>query len=412
LRTTSDTEVILESFAKLGPNILQQFNGMFAFAIWDKEQESLFVARDRLGIKPLYYFENEWLVAFASEMKAIIPLVQDLQPNDEIVYDYLAFGRVDHLDDTFFEGIHRFPAGHYGIISKDTMRLARWFDIARDINGVKMSSKYTKRSLHDHILTFRRLFSDAVKLRLRSDVPVGSCLSGGIDSSCVVTAAMQFLSPETKKNFQTYSAVYGPWFKQDERKYIDIVTKHAGIKSNFTIPKVTDWVEAFSSFIYHQEEPITTLSPITQFYVMQLAHSNGAKVLLDGQGGDEILGGYSYMAGYYMAELLETKQLPKLLKEILTALRTKNIIAFKVFLYQFLPRGVQKRLTLRTHRLLAKEFVCRFRNRYLIEKLLYLDKDLNKASINHLKFKLQHLLRYEDRSAMAFGVETRVPFLD
>ncbi len=412
LKTTSDTEVLVEYFARLGPSILERLNGMFAFAVWDKERERLFVARDRLGIKPLYYFENECLVAFASEMKAIIPLVENLQPNDEIVYDYLSFGRVDHLDDTFFQGIHRFPAGHYGVLADDAMKLAKWYDIDRDIQRVRMEPNYAKRSIGDHIRVVRRLFFDAVRIRLRSDVPVGSCLSGGIDSSSVVTVASQLLPRETKANFQTYSAVYGPWYDKDERKYIDIVAEHAGTKSNFTTPKLADWEETFSDFIYHQDEPVTTLSPITQFCVMRLAHSNKAKVLLDGQGGDEILGGYGYMTGYYLAELLEDRHFLKLLRELLAALRAKNLIAIKVFVYQFLPRSMQKRFTLRTHRLLAREFAQRFKNRYLVETLLYLDKDLNRALANHLNFKLQHLLRWEDRSAMAFAVETRVPFLD
>jgi len=275
-----------------------------------------------------------------------------------------------------------------------------------------MEADYANRNIGGHLRTFRRLFFDAVRIRLRSDVPVGSCLSGGIDSSSVVTVASQLLPRETKTNFQTYSAVYGPWFDMDERRYIDIVAEHTGTKSNFTTPRLADWEETFSDFIYHQEEPVTTLSPITQFCVMRLAHSNKAKVLLDGQGGDEILGGYSYMTGYYLAELLEDRHFPKLLRESFAALRAKNLIAIKVFLYQFLPRSVQRRYTLRTHSLLAREFVRRFENRYLVEDLLYLDKDLNSAAVNHLNFKLQHLLRYEDKSAMAFAVETRVPFLD
>jgi len=135
-------------------------------------------------------------------------------------------------------------------------------------------------------------------------------------------------------------------------------------------------------------------------------------VLLDGQGGDEILGGYGYMTGYFLAELLEDRSFFQLLREVLAALRAKNLISIKVFVYQFLPRSMQKRYTLRTHRLLAREFAERFKNRYVVETLLYLDKNLNRALANHINFKLQHLLRWEDRSAMAFAIETRVPFLD
>jgi asparagine synthase (glutamine-hydrolysing) len=220
------------------------------------------------------------------------------------------------------------------------------------------------------------------------------------------------LSEGTEDNFQTYSAVYGHWFKQDERKYIEIMTNHTGTNSNFVNPQLSDLEEMFSRFMYHQEEPVPSPSPFTQYCVMGLAHSKGAKVLLDGQGGDEILGGYDYMLGYYLAELLESKQLRKLAREVIVVLRRMNLYALKVFIYQFLPQVMQRKLAPRSDMLLDSMFAEKFKNRHVVESLLYLDKDLESASINHIHFKLQHLLRWEDKNAMAFSIETRVPFLD
>ncbi|MFW9888404.1 MAG: asparagine synthetase B family protein, partial [Candidatus Thorarchaeota archaeon] len=150
-RTQSDTEILLESFVKMGPNALHRFNGMFAFAIWDRKEQSLFVARDRFGIKPLYYYENETLIAFSSEIKAILPLVEKLEPNDEIVYDFLAFGRVDHLDKTFFRGIHRFPAGCYGIVGRSGLRIIRWYDISQEVLKIKAEKEFRNRDTISHV---------------------------------------------------------------------------------------------------------------------------------------------------------------------------------------------------------------------------------------------------------------------
>ncbi|MGY5882010.1 MAG: asparagine synthase (glutamine-hydrolyzing), partial [Candidatus Thorarchaeota archaeon] len=411
-RTHSDSEVLLEYFAKMGPEALQKFNGMFSFVIWDREKRQLHVARDRFGIKPLYYCETDAWIVFSSEIKAILPLLENPQPNDEIVYDFLASSRVDHLDETFFQGIQRFPAAHYGVVNDGRLKISRWYDIGRDVQRMKMNPAIMRKRLEEQIGTVRNLFFDAVKLRLRSDVPVGSCLSGGIDSSCVVAVATQLLPKGTEDNFQTYSAVYGPWFKMDERKYIEIMTNHTGTSSNFVTPKLSDLEDMFSRFMHHQEEPVPSPSPFTQFCVMGLAHSKGAKVLLDGQGGDEILGGYDYMLGYYLAELLESKQLWKLVRELFGVLRRMNSYALKVFIYQFLPKVMQRKLTPKTDMFLDVVFAERFKNRHIIESLLYLDKSLESASVNHIHFKLQHLLRWEDKNAMAFSIETRVPFLD
>ena len=411
-QTECDTEVLLECFAKYGPEVLNRFNGMFTIAIWDRKMETLFVARDRFGIKPLYFYDNENYVVFASEIKAILPLLDELKPNDGIIYDFLAYGRVDHLDNTFFQDIKRFPASHYAYISADAFNLVRWYDLDEEISRLQNSPEFKKRTVSDHVEAVQAILFDAVKLRLRSDVPVGSCLSGGVDSSSIVSVATRFLPSNEKDNFETYSAVYGQWFSFDEKRYIDIVTNRFGIKSNFTTPTIDDWVEMSSTFIYHQEEPVTGTSPFSQFCVMKLAHSHNAKVLLDGQGGDEILAGYEYMAGYDLAGLLVERKLGNFFRELLGVLKKKRVLILMVLLYQFAPEALRQKVTLKNDKLLERRFTNRFRNRRVVEPLLYFSKNLNEALVSHVKFKLQHLLRWEDKNSMAFSIETRVPFLD
>ena len=411
-QTTSDTEVLLEYFAREGAQCLKTLNGMFAFVIWDSKEDRLFVARDRFGIKPLYYLETEELVAFASEIKALLPLIETVEPNDALIYDFLAHGRVDHLDETFFHNIKRFPAGFCAEVHNGHMLLSKWFDIDSEIAKTRKNPLFAGKSTKEHIDTIRNLFRQSVELRLRSDVPVGSCLSGGIDSSSIVSVVSTILKNEDRRKFQTYSAIYGDCFAKDESMYIEAVLRWTGIKGNFVRPSLSDFVGMFDGFLYHQEEPVTSPSPFTQYCVMKLAHSNRAKVLFDGQGADEILAGYDYMVGYYLAETIFKGRVCAFIRESVAQMRRKNIAGISAAAYQFLPSFLKSALSPKMERFLDQKFAQRFSSRYVVESLLYNSRSLNKALVNHLKFKLQHLLRWEDKSSMAFSIETRVPFLD
>ncbi len=410
--TESDTEVLLKMYLEKGSNCLNLLNGMFAFIIWDSVDKRLFITRDRFGIKPLYYYETEEIIAFASEIKSLIPLVSNLTPSDEIIYDYLAMGRVDHLNDTFFADIKRFPAGSYAEITEGVFTIVKWYDSQREINRIRNDPVFKKRDVSEHISRVGEIFRDAVKLRLRSDVPVGSCLSGGLDSSGIVAIASELVNPSEKLNFQTYSAVYDVSFDQDESKYISIMNEACGTQGNFTTPTVKHLQDDFSHFIYHQEEPVPSSSVFSQYLVMKLAHENGAKVILDGQGADEIFAGYDYMVGYYLAELIREGRIITVIREIIAQTKRRNIIGIKTGAYQFAPTFIRQLFTSKTVNYLKAEFKERFSDRNAMETVLYKVPSLNQALINHLSFKLQHLLRFEDRNAMAFSVETRVPFLD
>ncbi len=410
-KTTSDTEVLLEALVLDGERILPQLNGMFAFVMWDESTGRMLIARDRFGIKPLYYYEDEELLVFASEMKAIFPLVKELRPNDGILYDFLHYGRVDHVDETFFHSIRRFPAGYYAIASVSGIRFERWYDLRAQVRSLRGSPEFRERGEAEHVEEVRRRVLRAIRLRLRSDVPVGSCLSGGIDSSTIVTACSTLLEDE-KSVFQTYSAVYGDWFRLDETRYIKAVLGKTGFHGNYVRPTVADLEQRFSDFMYHQEEPVSSTTPFAQYMVMYLAHSHGAKVLLDGQGADEILAGYDYMVGFYLAELLRRGRILRFIQEAYVQYRRKNRVGLKAALASFLPRRFRKRAMGRRQPHVSRQFATRFRSRRIVEHLLMDPPDLNTGLLNHVLWKLQHLLRFEDRNAMAFSIETRVPFLD
>ncbi|MEM2143554.1 MAG: asparagine synthase (glutamine-hydrolyzing) [Candidatus Thorarchaeota archaeon] len=410
--TQSDTEVLLEAFALEGPACLSRMNGMFGFVVWDTRTHTMYAVRDRYGVKPLYYLKSDGFVAFASEIKALLPFIDVLQPNDPIIYDYLHHNCVDHTDESFFLGIHRVPAGHYVMVTEMDFRVIPWYDLRAAVAQKVRELASGRCSARDNVERFRELFINSVRLRLRSDVPVGSCLSGGIDSSSIVCVAVSLLGDKAPGTFQTYTASYGRGFASDESRYVKLLTNHLGINANFIHPTVDDLNDLFADFIYCQEEPVTSTSPFSQYMVMRLAHSKGAKVLLDGQGADEILAGYHYFLGQFLAELLRRGRLVRFLKELAPLVRRRNVIALKALMSHLLPHSVRLAASARPHQLLDRSFVKRNVGRRAVEKFLLDPRGLNNSLVNHILFRIQHLLRWEDRNSMAFSIETRVPFMD
>lgn len=411
-RSDSDTEVLLEFWAQSGPSCLPELNGMFGFAVWDRETSSLFAIRDRFGIKPIYYIETERCIALASEIKALLPLLDSYSPNDGAIYDYLMYGQADHTDETFFQEIHRLPAGSYVKVTSEGLIVEKWYDLRQEVAKVQRSSGFSGLSEKHYVKEVKRLFTRAVELRLRSDVPVGSCLSGGIDSSSIVSTARGMIDDSEADIFQTYSAVYGDWFEKDESKYIEALVKKCKVKSNYTRPTELDLNRMFRELMFHQEEPVATASPFAQYCVMKLAHSNGAKVLLDGQGADEILAGYDYSVGYYLGELLRRGRFVKLASESIAQVRRRNKSGLRVALYGMLPKKLRRKRLRRTDPLMNSEFAERFKERNAVEPVRFGPPNLNESLMDEVHYRLQHLLRVEDRNSMAFSIETRVPFLD
>lgn len=416
--TTTDTEVLLAAYAEYGIKIFELINGMYSFIIWDNEQQELLVARDRFGIKPLFYSRIGDDLVFSSEIKPINMMKKmrgkPLEPNHSIIFDFLIYSTVDHSNETFFKNIYRFPAGHYTIIQKGKMDkqfdLKQYWDLKEEIKQLKEKSEFKERTKQEHIDKVLQLFLDSVKLRLRSDVQVGSCLSGGIDSSSIVSVISKNLKGNLRNNFETFSMVYDEWFEKTEKNYIDLMIKTTGFKANFTTPSVTKIEDSFDQFLYYQEEPVTGLSPIGQFFVMELAREKGTTVLLDGQGADEILAGYKYLRGFFLFDLFKRFKIFKLLKELWTM--KSDFTTLKYFFAQFFPKFILKFLRKQSFKdYLAGDFVKRFTTN-IPRGLVNVRKPFSEMLINLLTIKLPHLLRWEDKSSMRFSIEARVPFLD
>jgi asparagine synthase (glutamine-hydrolysing) len=404
-RGTSDTEVIVAAYRTWGEDCLSRLNGMFGFALWDADRRRLFCARDRLGVKPFYYQYDGHRFAFASEARALA-LTQEwrIQPHLGAVRDLLALDWVDHGSQTFFDGLRQLPAGHWLSVGEDGFRVERWWTLSE--NGPASGSA------EDHARQFAELFTDAVKLRLRADVEVGSCLSGGLDSSAVVTTAARLKNA----GLHAFTCAYdeGPAF--DERSYVRAVAEATGATSHVVVPDGGDLWSVFDDLADQQGEPTAGQGVYSQWHVMKLANKHKLKVLLDGQGGDETL------AGYF-------RYLPTRLRDLATAGEWSRFAAL------FGP--VSDRLGLGTTLLhtfepwlpgpLVHELRTRFgqgKDRVLSSRLRKTPSQAPRMShgtrsglwdqlaFDTLVRQLPSLLRYEDRSSMAFAIETRLPFLD
>ena len=310
-KTKTDTEIILGAYDQWGEDCVQRFNGMFAFAIWDARRSHLFAARDRFGEKPFYYHRSPERLIFASEIKALL-LDKSIrrQVDEEALARYLLLAEVDTDERTFFAGIRQLAPAHTmtaDLTGKIVMR--RYWDL-----DLAATRKNTDRA--EIVSEFDALFTDAVRLRLRSDVPVGSSLSGGLDSSSIACTIDRLLRHEGTGLQKTFSARYRS-SAVDEGKFIDAVTAKTNIEAHHVWIQAEDLAEELDAFVYHQDQPVAHTSQFAQWKVMSLARANGVTVLLDGQGADEVLGGYpSPTFGYRYAELLRSGDVPTFFREL------------------------------------------------------------------------------------------------
>ncbi len=430
-----DTEVILAAYAEWGVDCLSRFNGMFAFALWDTGRRRLFCARDRFGIKPFYYFRQGRTFAFASEIKGLLAHPNaPRRPNDRAIFDYLSLGKSDHTEQTFFDGIVSLPAAHFLIydLAEGEMGVHRWWraDINPAIDDGRAGDDPT---VYDR---FGELLEDAIRLRLRSDVPVGSCLSGGLDSSSVVCLANRLLLEEevvprhlVGEHQKTFTA-RNREEEIDEYRYSHLVVERTGAEENLIFPDGETLWREIESFVYHLDEPVDSTSQYPQWNVMRLASGRGVTVLLDGQGGDEILAGYYAYYPPYVSQIQRERGLLAAAWAGWQASRIGGPTVRNVLLdhlSQQLPWRVQKLLSrVRSEAelpggggtglkewQLAPDFLARNAERRWqpftgvdesgLAGILY--RDLTETN-------LPKLLRYEDRNSMAFSLETRLPFLD
>jgi len=419
--TTSDSEVLLQAFEQWGPACSSKLNGMWAFAIWDDKEKKLFLSRDRFGIKPLYYSLQDGAFLFASEPKALLATgLISRKINRRAVYDYLAFTVTDHTPETFFEEIKQLPPGHSMTIDQSLKpEIERFWQLPQ---APQVSNKADRHMIEE----FKALFTDAIRIRLRSDVPVGSCLSGGLDSTSIVCTAQNMLKEGTDgkiKRMETFSAIF-KGSDIDESRFIQETEKQISTNSHYVTPVKEEMLADIENFIRSQDEPIVTPSAIAQCNVMRLANENNVKVLLDGQGADETLGGYTRFISSRAADFFREGEIQKAFQTLVNT--RSNLMEKFAVVGLFLSMVTNARVSRMVDRLsifimdfkktdsmaamhedLRSEGASRTFDRYQ-KQPPYLFSSLQ-FSTDH---RLQELLRYEDRNSMRYSIETRLPFLD
>lgn len=413
-KSNTDTEVLLALYDLKKEACLNDLDGMFSFAIWDEQKQELFCARDRFGEKPFFFSYVGNKLFFGSEMKALFQIGVPKDKRLERYYQYLMYGineDPNECSSTFYESIYQLKPAHYFIISKNEKPIQKKYwdiDLSHQINI----------SFAEAQIKFKELFEDSIKKRLRSDVPVGSSLSGGLDSSSIVLLIDKI---KNKKQIQkTFSARFKN-FDKDEGKYMNYVIEKSKVEPYFVFPTASSALSNYKTIMYHQEEPIGSLSIAAQFEVMKLARENNVTVLQDGQGADEILAGYQ---GYYDAYFLDLynnnrKKYNEELKAFnnLRAIEhSKPSLDFKWHSKHYKSKKAVGEVLKNIKNPKSSYFlginpdiVRQFKlNKNPLDRAPNLKQRLYDSLF---KRGLSELLRYSDRNSMAHSVEVRLPFL-
>lgn len=417
--SSTDTEIILAAYAQWGRDCLHRFNGMWAFAIYDRRTENVFLARDRFGVKPLYYWiSDQGVLYFGSEIKQFTTLPGwNALLNQQRAYDFLVWGITDHTDETMFDGVFHIAPGHYVDISvgniarneKGRLDCVRWYEI-QDMN---FSGSFGEASAK-----FHDLLDDSVRLHLRSDVPVGSCLSGGLDSSAIVCLMNKALREKNTSNLQKTFSALSDVADCDEKKWVDDVVRHANVQSFHVYPDVKFLFDVSEKITWHQDEPFGSTSIFAQWNVFELSAKNDVSVILDGQGADEQLFGYHSAIGTRLCTLFMQFRWRQFLREIVFSNKLHGRSykwVFMRFLSAFLPVPLRN---------FARRF---FPNATpspiwiewdVLAAIKASPLDAEKRTVRDfcrsqmVSTNLQMLLHWEDRDSMAHSIESRVPFLD
>jgi len=406
-KTQSDTEVLLALYHKHGDQCVQYCAGMWAFAIWNHQKQILFCSRDRFGIKPFYYYRYGDKFYFGSELKIFqnIPQIQ-LQINEDQCIRGLQLGWTSYKSETYYSNIHQIEPAHNLIWQNDQISHSKYWDIAQS-SPIQISEE-------EAISQFRHLFDQSIQQHMRSDVSVGSCLSGGLDSSTIVSSVASLYPSSALKTFTIY---YTGDNAIDERPFARLLSeKYPNVESHYMEPSEESIRESYADYTTAQDVPIGGSSPYSQYFVMRLAAENGIKVVLDGQGSDELMAGYLH--AYYRvigSHLRSTKpwkalslwnQLSRAQEYSLTK---KWEVLGKSLLSTLLSEQDITALELNKGKVLSLDFpkqkiaLAPFPSQSALNTFLY-------QSV--FQTSLSHLLHFEDRNSMRFSIESRVPFLD
>ncbi len=440
-QTTGDTEVLLYAYEAWGTDCMQRLNGMWAFALFDAQRQQVILSRDRFGIKPLYYTIQNNTVYFASEIKGLLanPSIQCM-PNERIVSKYLQTGRHDETNETFFESITCFPSAHYATINLQSHTVTLhvhpyWNFPTTSFQG----------SEQDAIEQFRALFFDALHIHTLSDVPVGTCLSGGLDSSSIVCASNVLRQQNQIPNYTHAAFGYcssDPQFS--EKSYMDMVIAATSANMHYIDVPYEQFESNIAHIINAQDEPFGSASIVMQWFVFQHAKAASMKVMLDGQGADEILAGYHILYRSVAAQQLRNWNIPRyvqlrstyekeigpfpapdkflrrslpdallILSHIIELFTTYGPAKIRRFVFPTPPKATQDSTRKSNERAFISPMLSQQYAMNQSESLFWYTRPLNQILQMYItSYMLPHLLRYEDRNSMAHSIEARVPFLD
>lgn len=399
--SNTDTEVVLHSYIEWGEECVKKFNGMWAFALYDKKNNILFASRDRYGIKPFYYHFDNGTFIFASEIKQI--LLSDnvkREVEEEAAVNYLFSGFKDYSKKTFFKDIFQLEPSHNIVICNNEIKINKYWNTT-------INDKYEKNKNPKEVEgKFYSLFESSVKLRHRADVPVGIALSGGLDSSSTAVMANTF----KKTVFKTFTMVFDDK-KYDEREYAKLVADNINCTRFEHSPDIKQFKNELKEMVYHFEEPFRSASVFSQWCLMKIAKENGITVLLEGQGADELIAGYEWYYNNYFIDLINRFSFFQLIKELnaySNNYKVKFISVIKNIFVAYM-KFVSNKIRIKSgfFKIMSqqsKDHHSTYKSNYKNQLTKELDYGIHKL--------IRELLNYGDKNSMKYSVENRVPFLD
>jgi asparagine synthase (glutamine-hydrolysing) len=394
-KSKCDTEIAFVSFIHWGTECFSKFRGMWAISIYDRYEKKLYLCRDRYGIKPLYYYTNDETISYSSEIKGLLPLIDNSMPNIQAIFDMIFYFQLDFNETCFFKDIFQVEPGFIYIFENGKINRQKYYELKTDNNPIDEKS----------LVNIKNSLLDSISIHLRSDVECGACLSGGIDSSVIAGISAK----EYGYRLKTFSAVF-PGENIDESSLIRRSTEFLKLDSFTTTPDENDLTNEIYKTIYHQDEPFPTTSIFAQWDVFKIINRRNIKVILDGQGADEIFGGYYSYFKYFFSQVFSEKGFPDLISGLFKSYFVSSNIP-KYYIYSLLSPSIKKNIRINEKLKWAdKEFISNGYNNSSYNENEYLN--VNEGLKKHITSTLRALLRYEDRNSMAFSVESRVPYLD
>ncbi len=399
-KTKSDTEVILKSYIKWGISFIDKLRGMFSIVIFDDKNKKVLFFRDRLGQKPLFYSFYKGGLILSSEIKDIIYLKRNITYDYSTIEKYLTRGWCDDSKNTFFKDIKSLKSGHLAVFSKNVFKIKRYWKL-----NCNSSKEYNKEE-------FEEIFKNNIKLHLRSDVPVAFTLSGGVDSSSIVKSSLDF----NLNKYKTYSISSDFNNISDEKKTINSFVSLNKIKHKYVQVDFDNHENILEDFLKYQDEPVNHVSFLYQYMIRKQIKSDGYKVLINGEGGDEIFGGYMRMFIPYLIEnyISKKKEIPTEFKINFEKVSGYNFKKFYKNITKFtsnqnIANDMEDKSYFKFSKKNDLKQVLRFKHKVDIKK----NNLFKKYLLSHLFNRdLPHILRQEDRTSMSQSIENRAPFVD